>query len=137
MEVNLLAVLVATIAMFAFGAFWYSVVFGKTWSKIHGFDTLSKKEQDAAAKAMAPWYAVQALVTFISAFVLALLIGYMPEQSPYFLAFLVWVGFALPTEVSAQIFGGSPQGYVWHKIGIASVEMLLRLLLAAWVISLF
>jgi hypothetical protein len=88
-------------------------------------------------KAMAPWYGLQLLVTIISAYVLAVLISLMPEQSPYFVAFLVWLGFVVPTEVSAMIFGGAPDGYVWHKIGISVTEALLHLLAAAWVISLF
>lgn len=137
MEVNLLAVLAATAVMFAIGALWFTVCFGNAWGKIHGFDKLSKKEQDKMAKSMGPWYGIQVVVTLVSAYVLALLIGLMPDQSPYFIAFLVWLGFALPTEFSAQIFGGAPEGYVWHKIAIAGGELLFRLLAAAWIISLF
>lgn len=137
MDVNIVAVLVATVVMFAIGAFWYMVPFGTLWGKIHGFDKLSKKEQDKMQKAMGPWYGVQFVVTVISAYVLAVLIGLLPEQSPFFIAFLVWIGFVLPTEASAMIFGGAPDGYVWHKIGISSSESLLHLLAAAWVISLF
>lgn len=137
MEVNILAVVVATVVMFAIGAFWYMVPFGKLWGKIHGFDKLSKKQQDAMQKQMGPWYIIQLALTVVSAYVLAVLIGLMPEQSPYVVAFLVWLGFALPTEASANIFGGAPEGYVWHKIGISATESLLHLLAAAWVISLF
>lgn len=137
MEINLIAVLAATAVMFGIGAIWYTLFFGKMWAKIHGFDKLTKEEQAEMSKAMTPWYGLQALVTFISAYVLALLIHFMPDQSPYYIAFLVWLGFALPTEVSAQVFGGSPKGYVWHKIAIASAELLVRLIVAALVISLF
>lgn len=137
MEVNLVAVLAATVVMFAVGAFWFTVVFGKAWGDIHGFDKLSKKEQDAMSKQMGPWYGLQTLMTFVSAYVIALLMSLMPNESPYFIAFLAWVGFALPTEVGAQIFGGAPKGFVWHKIGIAGAELLIRFLAAAWIISLF
>lgn len=137
MEVNLLAVAAATVVMFIIGAFWYMVPFGKLWGKIHGFDKLSKQKQDEMQKAMAPWYGVQLVVTVVSAYVLALLIGLLPNESPYFVAFLVWLGFVVPTEASSQIFGGSPEGYVWHKIAISVSEALLHLLAAAWVISLF
>lgn len=136
MEVNLLAVLLATIVMFVIGAFWYMVPFGRVWGKIHGFDKLSKEKQEKMQKAMAPWYGVQLLVTIVSAYVLAVLIGLLPEQSPYFVAFLVWFGFVVPTESSSMIFGGAPKGYVWHKIAISVGESLLHLLAAAWVISL-
>lgn len=135
-EVNLWSVVAATVVMFAIGAFWYMVPFGKMWGKIHGFDKLSKAKQDEMQKAMAPWYGVQLLVTVISAYVLAVLIELLPDQSPYLIAFLVWLGFVVPTEASSQIFGGAPEGYVWHKIGISVGESLLHLLAAAWVIDL-
>lgn len=137
MEVNLVAVLAATVVMFAIGAFWYMVPFGNIWGKIHGFDKLSKSEQQKMQKQMGPWYGVQIVLTLVSAYVLAVLIGLLPNESPYMVAFLVWLGVALPTEASAMIFGGAPEGYVWHKIGISTAESLLHLLAAAWVISLF
>lgn len=137
MEVNMWAVLIATVAMFAIGAVWYSLIFGKIWGKIHGFYKLSEKKQKEMQKAMGPWYLVQAIVTFISAWVLAVLIGLLPEQSPYFVAFLVWLGFILPSTASDMIFGGAPEGYVWHKILITTGESLVHLLVAAWIISLF
>lgn len=136
-EVNVWAVLAATVVMFIIGAFWYMVPFGKMWSKIHGFDKLSKAKQNEMSKKMGPWYGVQLLVTIVSAYVLAMLIALLPDQSPYFIAFMVWLGFVVPTEASSQIFGGAPEGYVWHKIGISVAEALLHLLAAAWVISLF
>ena len=136
-DINLTAVIVATVAMFAVGAFWYTVPFSKIWGRIHGFNKLSKKQQDEMSKAMGPWYGVQIIVTIISAYVLALLIALLPNESPYYVAFLVWLGFVLPTTASNMIFGGSPEGYVWHKISITSAEALLHLLIAAWVISLF
>ena len=137
MEVNVLAVLAATVVMSAIGAFWYMVPFSGMWGKIHGFDKLSKKQQEAMQSKMGPWYGVQLVLTIVSAYVLALLMGLMPNESPLFIAFLVWAGFALPTEASAMIFGGAPDGYVWHKIAISSAESLVHLLAAAWVISLF
>lgn len=137
MDVSIVSVLAATVVMFAIGAFWYTVPFGKTWEKIHGFDKLNKQERAAMQKQMGPWFGVQLLVTVISAYVLAGLISLLPEKSPYMIAFMVWLGFVLPTNASAMIFGGAPKGYIWHKIGISSSELLLHLLAAAWVISLF
>lgn len=136
-NVNLWAVLVATVVMFAIGAFWYMVPFGKIWGKIHGFDKLSKSEQEKMQKAMGPWYGVQLVGTILSAFVLAHFISAMPEVEYWKIAFFVWLGFVLPTTASNMIFGGAPEGYVWHKIAITSGESLVHLLAAAWVISLF
>lgn len=137
MDINLVAVLAATATMFAIGAFWYMIPFGKIWGKIHGFDKLSPKQQKEMQAKMGPWYGAQLVVTVMSAWVLAILISLMPDQSPATIAALVWLGFVLPTTAGNMIFGGSPEGYVWHKIAISGGESLVHLLAAAWVISLF
>jgi sterol desaturase/sphingolipid hydroxylase (fatty acid hydroxylase superfamily) len=135
MQVNIIAVLAATVAMFAVGAFWYMVPFGKIWGKIHDFDKLTPKQQKDMQAKMGPWYGVQLVVTLLSAFVLAGLISLLPQYSPYVIAVLVWLGFVVPTEASAMIFGGSKPEYVWHKIFISIGESLLHLLIAAFVIQ--
>lgn len=135
MQVNIIAVLAATVAMFAVGAFWYMVPFGKIWGKIHDFDKLTPKQQKDMQAKMGPWYGVQLVVTLLSAFVLAGLISLLPQYSPYIIAVLVWLGFVVPTEASAMIFGGSKPEYVWHKIFISICESLLHLLIAAFVIQ--
>lgn len=137
MDINVVAVLAATAVMFAIGAFWYMLPFGKIWGKIHGFDKLSQKQQKEMQAKMGPWYGAQLIVTVMSAWVLAILFSLLPDQSPLTIAALVWLGFVLPTTAGNMIFGGSPEGYVWHKIGISGGESLVHLLAAAWVISLF
>ena len=84
---------------------------------------------------MGLWYGVQLVVTIISAYVLALFIAMLPNVSPYWLAFLLWLGFVVPTEASAMIFGGSKPEYVWHKIAISVGESLVRLMVAAFIIQ--
>lgn len=137
MDVSVVSIAAATVAMFAVGALWYMVLFAHIWGKIHGFDKLSEKKQKEMQASIAPWYGIQLIVTILSAWVLAVLISLLPEQSPFTIAALVWLGFVLPTTASNMIFGGSPEGYVWHKILISGGEALVHLLVAAWVISLF
>ncbi len=137
MEVNVVAVLVATVAMFAVGGFWYMVPFGNLWGKIHGFDRLSKKEQDAMSAKMGPYYGAQAFVTFVSAWVLAHFLVALPDVAFWQLAFWVWLGFIVPTEVSSVIFGGTEGKWIAHKIAISIGGSLVCTLVGAWVISLF
>jgi len=136
MQVNIVAVIVATIAMFAVGAFWYMVPFAKAWGRIHDFDKRSKAEQKEMQSKMGPFYGAQLLVTFMSAWVLAVLISAMPDYSPYLIALLVWLGFVFPAQVSSVIFGGTAPKYVALKTAIMAGEALLHLLAAAFVISL-
>lgn len=137
MEINFVAVLVATVAMFAVGGFWYMVPFGKAWGDIHGFDKLSKKEQKEMQAKMGPYYGAQALVTFISAWALAYFLVALPDVAWYATAFFLWLGFIVPTEVSAVVFGGTEGKWIVKKIAISIGGSLAATLVGAWVISLF
>lgn len=137
MEVNVLAVLAATAAMFATGAVWYMAFFSKQWGEIHGFEKLSKKEQKEMQAQMGPYYGTQLVVTFVSAWILAFLISIVSTATFYELAFLLWLGFIVPTEVSSVIFGGTEGRWILSKITIAIGGSLATTLVGAWVISLF
>ncbi len=137
MDVNLLGVLVATIAMFAVGALWYMVFFAKQWGEMFGFDKLSESKQKEMQAQMGPYYGLQMVVTAITAFVLALLMVWLPEKSPYVLAFWVWLGFVVPTQVSAVIFGGVDAKWIPKRLGIMASGSLATLLAAAFVLNLF
>lgn len=137
MEINIVAVLVATVAMFIVGAFWYMILFGKEWGKIHGFDRYSKTEQDAMRSQMTPFYVVQLIVTFVSAWMLAHFIAVQPSVTFYEIAFWLWLGFILPTQVSAVIFGGTEGKFIAQKIAIMAGGSLVCTIAGAWVISLF
>jgi len=135
MEVSIAAVIAATAAMFAVGAFWYMVPFAKAWGKIHDFDKRSEAEQEEMQSKMGPYYGAQLLVTVLSAWVLAALIAALPSYSPYLIALLVWLGFVLPAQVSSVIFGGTAPKYIPLKTAIMAGEALLHLQAAALVIS--
>jgi len=115
MNVSYLAILVAAVAQFVFGAIWYMPLFGKLWGQIHGFDKLSKKDQAAAQKEMMPMLAIQFAGTVVTTSVLAKLIVMLPLTSPYVLAELVWIGFFVPTQISAVLFGNTAAEWVVKK----------------------
>ena len=137
MGINLLAVLLATIAQFIIGAIWYMPVFGKKWGEIHGFDMskLSKEEQKKAQKQMMPMLAVQFLVTILTSFALAKVIALAPDYSAYKIALVVWLGFFVPVQVADVLFGGTDSKWIVQKIAILSGGSLLCLLAAAAIIS--
>ena len=120
MEINYISVLLATVVQFVIGALWYSVLFGKLWGRIHGFDKLSKEVQQEMMKKMGPFYGLQILVTLITSFVLTIFITYMPDWNPYAMAGFFWLGFVLPTQVSAVIFGGTEGKWILKKILVQS-----------------
>ncbi len=135
MQLNYTAILIATVLQFICGAVWYSFLFGKLWAKIHCFDQYSKEEQQKMAKGMTPFYIVQFIVTLITTFVLALFIAGLPSDwNPYGIAFFFWLGFVVPTQVSAVIFGGTEGKWIVKKIAVMAGASLLCLLVAAAVL---
>ena len=137
MDVNLTAVLVATLAMFAVGGVWYGVLFGKTWGKIHGFDKLSAKKQKEMQSQMTMPYLGQLVVTFATAWVLAYFMNQFTDLSIWTFAFLVWVGFMMPTQYGVLAFGGAPEGKATVKFVIAATGSLACVLVGVWTLSLF
>ena len=115
MNVNIWSVFAATVAQFAVGAVWYMVFFAKQWGQMHGFDKLSAKTQKEMQAKMGPFYLAQVLVTVLTAYVLAHFITALPGENAYKLATWLWLGFVVPTQVSAVIFGGTEPKWVVRK----------------------
>ncbi len=132
MDIPYLAVLVAAVLQFIFGAIWYTPVFGKVWGQIHGFDKLPKETQDSMMKQMVPLLGTQFIVTVVSTAVFALLLnGFPPEWNIYGLAFFFWLGFVVPTQVSAVLFGGTEGRWVVTKIALMAGASFFCLQIAA------
>lgn len=135
MSVNYLAILVASVAEFIIGAIWYMPIFGKLWGKIHGFKEMNKDEQKEAQKQMMPLLAVQFLITILTTFVLAKLIVLLPDYSAYALAFMLWLGFVVPTQIAGIIFGGTNPKWIMAKALVMSGGSILCLVTAAAILK--
>lgn len=136
MHVSYLAVIVASVLQFIVGALWYGPLFGKLWGRIHGFDALAPETQEKMKKSMAPLLVTQFLVTLVTTFIFALLLtGFAPGWNVYGLAFFFWLGFVVPTQVSAVIFGGTEPQWVVKKIAVSAGASLICLEVAATVLS--
>lgn len=137
MSINYTAVVLATVAQFLVGAIWYMAIFGKTWGKMHGFDKLSKQEQQAAFKQMPPYYLLQLILTAVTSVILFYLVQNFSITNPYTTAVYIWLGFMVPTQVSGVIFGGTPRQYILQKILIQAGAALACLLIAVAVFQRF
>lgn len=136
MTINYLAVLVASVAQFIIGAVWYMPLFGKTWGKIHGFETYSPAVQRQMQKKMLPLLVVQFIGTVVTTVVLAIFIAYLPlGWNVYALAGFFWIGFVVPTQVSAVIFGGTKPEWIVTKALIMAGGALLCLEAGAIIIK--
>ena len=136
MELNYLAILLATVLQFICGAVWYSLFFGKLWGKMHGFDELPKEIQRKMMGEMGPIYGVQFFVTLVVTFVLALFIKVLPNGwNVYGMTSLLWLGFVVPTQASSVLFGGTESKWIVKKIAVQAGASLVCLLVAAWSLS--
>ena len=137
MNLNITSILLATIVQFIVGAIWYTPIFGKIWGKIHGFDQLTTDKQKEMMKQMGPLLAAQFVVTILTSFVLVLFVSSLPQNwSVFGEAGFFWLGFVVPTQVSAVLFGGTEGKWVIKKILIMAGGSLACLMSAATVIYL-
>lgn len=137
MNLNSIAIILATVVQFVIGAIWYGPIFGKLWGKIHCFDKLSKEVQEKMMKAMAPFYALQLLVTIVTTVALSILHTNLPTWNIFALAGLLWLGFVVPTQVSGVIFGGTEGKWITTKIAILVGGAFACLMAAGFVLNLF
>ena len=109
-EINYLAVIIATIAAMVIGGVWYAPpVFGDTWSKLVLLDEAKAK------KAMPVAMLIMLIGAFIKAFMLAHIIGLSNHfyNHSYFhdsmgTVFAVFVGFFLVQVVTRNVFEQRP-----------------------------
>ncbi len=137
MPVNPFAILVASVLQFIFGAIWYTPIFGKIWGEIHGFNAHSKEEQAKMMQGMWKLLLPQFLLTILTTYVLALFNAQFPGNWHAFgLAGFAWLGFVVPTQVSAVLFGGTRPDAIVKKILIMAGGSLGCLMIAAAVLQL-
>lgn len=121
MELNYPAILVAAVVQFIIGGIWYTLLFGRTWGRIHGFDAQPPEVQQAMRKGMGPLLAVQFLLSVLTAAVLGLFHVSLPAPWHAFgMAGFFWLGFIMPAQVSAVIFGGTAPPWVMTKILVSA-----------------
>lgn len=104
-HINYLAVVIATVAAFGLGGIWYSpLLFAKMWVAAHGYtEEQVKAMQKSAGKA----YGVSLVCQWLIALAIAVLVGYLHLvnlSQGLKLSMLIWVGFAVPLGLMANMF---------------------------------
>jgi hypothetical protein len=127
-EVNYISVLVAAVVSMALGFLWYGPLLGKPWMKEKGLTAEKLKNEQ---KQMGMYYGLSFLVSLVTAYVLfhimALSMAYfnLPKlQTGLTSAFWVWLGFMMPVQLTATIFGGKN----WKLFGIDTGYQLVSVL---------
>jgi len=109
-NVNILAVLVATVLTFVLGMAWYSpALFARQWMAAQGYTP--EKLEEMKRRGVTPAYAVSVLSNLVTAYVIALLASYTSSTTlaqGLWLGFLSWLGFAATIGLTANMFSEKP-----------------------------
>ena len=129
-EVNIYAIIAATIVNIILGMFWYSPKFlGTLWAQEHQFDL-------AKLQATPLHYVGAILVSLVTASVFSLLIhGFhvftLGEGLKF--GFFIWLGFIATTHFSGVIWAGKPWKSYLIDVGFQFVSLLLMgAILSIW-----
>lgn len=128
-QVNYLAVLIAATASMGIGFLWYSpIILGKQWMKEKGFTSESLKK---AQKEMSALYGLSFVLALVTAFVLSHVMtmaqnffNYSELMTGASSAFWMWLGFIMPVQATATIFGNKN----WKLFGIDTGYQLVSIL---------
>lgn len=137
MTINYLGVALAALAQFAFNAIWYTPVFGRVWGRIHDYDKVPPERQREMMRKMPPLLLAQLVSTVVLTVVLAIFVANLPEWNAYAMAGFFWIGFVVPTQVGAVLFGGTKPEWMLAKLAIMAGASLLSLLIGAGVLRAF
>lgn len=106
-QVNLQAVVIASVATMVVGFVWYSnSAFGKRWQRLTG---MSGEKQDKSG--MGKIFGITLVVTLISAYILSIFIHYAGAYGLILGAktgLWAWLGFVMPTQLITYLFTKKP-----------------------------
>ncbi len=127
----MITILIAAVAAFVFGAFWFTVLFGKEWARLNDFNPAS----DERAKQLG--MAKPLFANFLSNVLVATVFYYMIDQMLVYsyagllrVVFIVWLGFSFPIFANAAIW----ERKSWKLVAINSAQNLLALAIISGII---
>lgn len=137
-EVNFVAVLVAAISMMVLGFLWYGpLLFQKPWMKLKGYKSVEECKEEQ--KKMGPWYGLTFVLSLITAYTLTHVMAMStnlfhetPMTTGLMSGFWMWLGFVMPTQAGATIFGEKK----WKLFAIDTTYQLVSLLVMGVVLAL-
>jgi hypothetical protein len=137
-QINIVAVLVATVANFFFGFLWYTPLFGKAWAKELGIVVTGKPPAGALVKGLI----MNLIGNFLMAYVFAhnnaawMFVPGMDQMSAGGIiassAIFTWLGFYVPTDINTVAW----ENRSWKFFAINTFYHLGCTLIAATILTL-
>lgn len=129
-QLNYLAVLVAALASFVIGGFWFSdAMFGEAWMRANAFS-----REDLRERNMVKIFGLSFLLALVSSFVLALFIG--PDGgfgTGIIAGFLVGIGWVATSLGVTDLFESKPTHHFLVNAGYHVVSfMVMGAILGLW-----
>jgi hypothetical protein len=134
-QLNWLAVIVAVVVYFVLGALWYMPSFmptGRMWMRAIGFVGMPEGQRPNQAIYLAPLLGYLLVVVVLA--LLARALGAHSITDGLYLAFILWLGFALPYWSIASVFNPHAKQPVTLAV-VQSAYHLIGLLLAGAIIG--
>ena len=133
--VNLGAVASCALLHMALGALWYSVLFGKPWTRLMGLSA-EGRQSPASVKRAKMGYRISILCYLLMAWILAHFVKFTGAATVWQgiqLGALLWLGFTLPTMLPNHFFSDRPVRLAWINLGFPLVGLcLMGAILAVW-----
>ena len=114
MEINYVAISIATIFQFFIGILWHS-------SLIFGNKRI--------------FYKFQIILIFIATTFLSIFIRLIPDYSPYLIAIYVLIGFYVPNQITGIILSNIPKKLWLKEILVLASLQLVSVLLATYILT--
>jgi len=131
--VNNVAVLVAAVVSMILGAIWHGPLFGKTWMKAAG---VTKADIEKDKKEMPMMYAITFVGTLVTAYVLAVFIGWVGANTialAVILSFLVWLGFVVTSSLGPVVWEKRNQQLFLIGVSYSFVSLIIMSsIIAVW-----
>ena len=140
-EISYLAILACGVAAMILGFVWYGPLFGKAWSNLMGWGTMSPEQIKEKQKSATPGYVVQ----FVGALVMAYVLAHGLAFGNAYLnmsgvaaglqgAFWYWLGFVAPVTIGSVLWDGKPMKLWYINAGYYLVQMLvMAVILSLWI----
>lgn len=101
------SIIVGSIVMFAVGAIWFTVLFGKLWSRLMDFtpEASEKAKKDGMAGKMVIMFVLNLISVSVLYYFLPQLLVLTLGQF-IFSVLIIWLGFTLPSLVNTYLWEG-------------------------------
>ena len=132
-SVSYLIVLGVSVVSFIFGWLWYTVLFGKIWSKEMGYG--GKEMKKDKEKGMAKSMILNFIGTFVMVYVIAMFVGLLSVNNfgdAAMLGFWIWLGFFAATTLLGDVLWEMRS---WKLFFINGVYWLVNLIISAGILS--